>query len=314
MANCENDFLRSLLSENLWEEGGGCEPEKRHAQLFRNFLGVLGIQDPDNINYESYSQVFAQQYFLASSNHDPLYSSAFLSLGTEGIVARMYTIFVEGLKKVGLSDSELKFFYLHMECDDEHAETLEKIVLSYGHRNDWENVCKKALNDALDLRANFFEMIWERLLQSKSSVISNRITQKKSLFKDAISVISRQSQGEHLYANEDLTQNISFSVERLFNQCDVLDPRTNQIPPGKTTEKHRHAHETYMYILNGNGYIEIDGEQISFEAGDSLFVPRWSFHQTANTGEEVLRVLAITDFHFTKYFPGNTPESYRSKT
>src|SRR3990167_1269801 len=38
MVNCESDYHRSLLSENLWEEGGGIEIEKRHAEIFRVFL------------------------------------------------------------------------------------------------------------------------------------------------------------------------------------------------------------------------------------------------------------------------------------
>src|SRR5215210_5304341 len=38
MAKSSSDFHRSRLSENLWEEGGGMEPEKRHAELFRKFL------------------------------------------------------------------------------------------------------------------------------------------------------------------------------------------------------------------------------------------------------------------------------------
>ena len=42
MANLEDDLLRSRLSENLWEEGGGAEPSRRHAQIFRNFL-VQGL-------------------------------------------------------------------------------------------------------------------------------------------------------------------------------------------------------------------------------------------------------------------------------
>jgi pyrroloquinoline-quinone synthase len=44
MANCESDLFRAQLSENLWEEGGGCEPDRRHAQIFRNFLSrSLGL-------------------------------------------------------------------------------------------------------------------------------------------------------------------------------------------------------------------------------------------------------------------------------
>jgi len=44
--------------------------------------------------------------------------SAFLSLGTEEIVARMYSIFVEGMQKAGINDSQLEFFHIahRMRC------------------------------------------------------------------------------------------------------------------------------------------------------------------------------------------------------
>jgi pyrroloquinoline-quinone synthase len=51
MANLEDDLLRARLSENLWEEGGGADPEERHAELFRRFLAEgLGI-DVGAIDY-----------------------------------------------------------------------------------------------------------------------------------------------------------------------------------------------------------------------------------------------------------------------
>ena len=49
MASSENDLHRAQLAQNLWEEGGGCEPSRRHAQIFRNFLNnSLGIDDVES--------------------------------------------------------------------------------------------------------------------------------------------------------------------------------------------------------------------------------------------------------------------------
>src|SRR5262245_51057796 len=38
MANCDNDYYRARLSENLWDEGGGEKPERRHTEIFRGFI------------------------------------------------------------------------------------------------------------------------------------------------------------------------------------------------------------------------------------------------------------------------------------
>jgi pyrroloquinoline quinone (PQQ) biosynthesis protein C len=63
MVNCESDRFRARLSENLWEEGGGCDPERRHAQLFRNFLHhSLGVDDVARIDYEPFTRQFVRDY------------------------------------------------------------------------------------------------------------------------------------------------------------------------------------------------------------------------------------------------------------
>lgn len=46
MVHGESDLFRARLAENRWDEGGGCDPERRHAQRFRNFLHrALGVDD-----------------------------------------------------------------------------------------------------------------------------------------------------------------------------------------------------------------------------------------------------------------------------
>ena len=54
---------------------------------------------------------------------DAISGSAWLSLGTESIVSKMYQILVEGMLQAGLLNEELEFFHIHIGCDDEHAAT-----------------------------------------------------------------------------------------------------------------------------------------------------------------------------------------------
>src|SRR6185369_16024303 len=129
MANSNSDYYRSRLSENLWEEGGGSEPEKRHAELFRKFLREALSIDLETIEYLDSTSYFVREYLDFCLKSHPMAGSAFLSLGTEGIVAIMYSIFVEGMHKAGIDDSKLEFFHIHMACDDEHAVTLEEMML-----------------------------------------------------------------------------------------------------------------------------------------------------------------------------------------
>src|SRR5687768_7197113 len=159
MANLESDLFRAQLSQNLWEEGGGCEPAKRHAELFRHFLrDGLGVT-PEDVAFDAGTQHFVREYLAFCLGNDGLAGSAFLSLGTESIVPRMYLAFVEGLRQAGLREDQLEFFHLHIACDDDHAETLEQIMLSYAGEPRWLDVCKRAMTRALDLRHAFFERL-----------------------------------------------------------------------------------------------------------------------------------------------------------
>src|SRR5882724_8635435 len=108
-------------------------------------------------------------------------AGAFLSLGTEGIVARMYSIFVDGLQKAAIDDSKLEFFHIHMSCDDEHAITVEKIMLSYSDRRNLYNSCLQAMDWALTLRYRFFESLYEGLQQRRLKGLMHRIQSRESL-------------------------------------------------------------------------------------------------------------------------------------
>jgi pyrroloquinoline-quinone synthase len=51
-----------------------------------------------------------------------------LCLGAEGIVPYLYSAVVEGFLAAGESVDKLKFFTLHIACDDDHAATMYRII------------------------------------------------------------------------------------------------------------------------------------------------------------------------------------------
>ena len=309
MANSDNDMHRAQLVENLWEESGEADLDKRHAELFRRFLTHgLGIILEELVPAPP-TQIFVSEilsFCLRSSAYE---SSAFLSLGTEGIVSRMYEIFIKGLKKAGVSDEHLTFFYLHIACDDDHAITLEQIMLSYADHPDWFETCRRSLTFALDLRTQFFEHLYQQLQVRRIHPILENIQAQKSLAisQQGIKHEAQQS-GEFLYQNKSDwgKQKIDFTVERVAFPAEVLDARVVRIAPHKTNERHHHAHEAIFLVKAGQGIIRVDKNQYDVEVDDIVFIPRWAVHQVKNTGDKTLVILAITDFGLTnKAFVGN---------
>lgn len=318
MTNCENDLFRAQLSENLWEEGGGCEPSRRHAQIFRDFLrNAFGIDDVKRIEYAPYARQFVREYLDYAVRGNAMAGAAFLSLGTEGIVARMYQVMRSGLRQARVAESDLEFFDIHIACDDAHAVTLENMMASYAHEPGWFEVCNSAMTRALDLRKEFFDNIFDALQKQRLAPMLQRMQARTSLARGVEdAALCHRPGGETvaMYANEVEKLNIKFTVERLPVAAEVLDPRMVRIPAGKFNEKHKHAHETLIHILEGSGQVVIDDRAFPVQPGDTVLVPRWSMHQTQNLGDREMRFLAVTDFVLSQRAYLGDATDYRLET
>jgi pyrroloquinoline quinone (PQQ) biosynthesis protein C len=62
MANCEDDYYRSRLTENLWEESGEKDIEQRHAQILRRFLREGLDIEIDRIEFLPATESFVREY------------------------------------------------------------------------------------------------------------------------------------------------------------------------------------------------------------------------------------------------------------
>jgi mannose-6-phosphate isomerase-like protein (cupin superfamily) len=64
------------------------------------------------------------------------------------------------------------------------------------------------------------------------------------------------------------------------------------IPAGRAPD-HFHTYDEVIYVLEGEGFLEIDGEQAPIRAGSCIHLPRTLVHCLANTGTEEMRVLGV---------------------
>jgi mannose-6-phosphate isomerase-like protein (cupin superfamily) len=65
-----------------------------------------------------------------------------------------------------------------------------------------------------------------------------------------------------------------------------------RLPPATSTAGHRHpVTEEIYYILEGQGVMQLDGEQRQVGPGDAIAIPPNAFHQISNTGATVLKFL-----------------------
>jgi quercetin dioxygenase-like cupin family protein len=55
------------------------------------------------------------------------------------------------------------------------------------------------------------------------------------------------------------------------------------LDPGQSSNRHRHTYETILYILEGEGYSDIQGRRVDWKEGDAVYVPVWAWHNHVNT-------------------------------
>lgn len=309
MATLEDDYWRARLVENLWEEGGGADPNKRHTEIYKGFLKTIGV-DTKSVELAPETRLFVMEWLDACRHPDPIVSVAHLSMGTEGIVARLYEYLVAGLAAAGLCKEDLHFFHLHIDCDDGHAETLMQLLSRLIDNPSDQKKAERAILAALDSRHHFFTHIYERMrwrrlapkldaIQAKKSLIGDNPPAQRHHFTDA-------QRGLVAYSNQNEKLGIDFTVEHLSFSSEVLDTRLVRIAGHATNERHKHAHETIYHVISGHGWVRLAERKIEIKAGDVVFIPRWAFHQAGNGSEAPLEILTITDYALTgRAFIGN---------
>jgi quercetin dioxygenase-like cupin family protein len=164
-----------------------------------------------------------------------------------------------------------------------------------------------------------WDAIWIDLQWNRTGMLNEKINARKSLthsdsVDDFISNV-QDNRLEKIYNNQSDKLNIDFVVQRLPFPLEVLDPRIVTIPPHKTNELHKHAHETVFIFIAGSGHVKVDGLKISVVPGDFVFIPRWCLHQSVNESNTDMVFLAVADFGITgKSFTGSYLKTARMKT
>jgi len=64
------------------------------------------------------------------------------------------------------------------------------------------------------------------------------------------------------------------------------------IPPGRAPD-HFHYYDEVIYVLEGEGYLDISGEQAPIGPGTCIHLPKTLVHSLANTGDREMRVLGV---------------------
>lgn len=85
---------------------------------------------------------------------------------------------------------------------------------------------------------------------------------------------------------------------------DLIEPQTGidtktmrlglvELNPGEETKLHYHNCEEIFYIIEGTGFIEIEGVEYEVNAGDGVFVKPNEKHMSRNKSDKLLRYIFV---------------------
>lgn len=116
------------LAENLAEElGYGLDNRVPHSRIYARTLEEFGLESRSNPIHPE-TQFLIDTMFSLCRQSGGIAGLGALYLGAESIVPEMYTCIMKGFRAHAVPRSALKFFTIHVSCDDEHAQTMRAII------------------------------------------------------------------------------------------------------------------------------------------------------------------------------------------
>jgi len=82
-----------------------------------------------------------------------------------------------------------------------------------------------------------------------------------------------------------------------------------EVDPGHHTPLHRHNCEEVYYILDGEGYVEVEGDRYPVKGGDAVYIKENKRHRVFNTGKDKLRYIVVAGIMFIGLLPKWPTES-----
>ncbi len=70
---------------------------------------------------------------------------------------------------------------------------------------------------------------------------------------------------------------------------------TQRVPSGAGNPRHRHAYmDEFFYVLEGSGTVLLNDERLPIHRGDTIFIPKGSWHTFENPDAELFLLFATT--------------------
>jgi mannose-6-phosphate isomerase-like protein (cupin superfamily) len=304
LTQCDDEAWCGRVMQALWEEVGAQPPERQPAALFRRFLrDGLGV-DADSLRFHDSTRYFVHACLDWCLRSPPCAASAFLAFGLEAPLARLYSVFVDGMQQAGISERHLPFFHRRMQAGNTRVILLAERVRAHMDEPGWFDTCARAMERALELQGSFLEGLFDSVRQRRLGPLLEHIQARRPLAPEqpepCFVHLGDSSNVVPFFRQAHEPRGIDFTVDRVPFPGEVLETSLLRVEPGHRSEPRELAHEVLWVVRSGTGRVHVRDTVVEVKPGEAVFVPRWTSHQACADGSEPLVLLMVTDHGLTR--------------
>ncbi|MCY1167236.1 MAG: iron-containing redox enzyme family protein [Pseudomonadota bacterium] len=157
---------RQLMLENLVGEEMLGQDGKRHPDLMVKFASACGVPVKEVMEADLDGRILPATRAMRSWIYELVAfrslveGAAGIMLALEGQTPTLFPSYVKACKKLGFTDDELEFFYVHMEADVEHQHHGFEITHRYANTPELQRVAIAAVGASAGQRRAMLDGIW----------------------------------------------------------------------------------------------------------------------------------------------------------
>ena len=158
---------RLWLAKVLVDEYGEGSDGHDHAKMYGRFLGACGgdAASLTNLAVPGPARRFVQTHAALVREQPFLVGLGAVGPGHEWAIPQMFKAIIPGLRRAGFEESEIDYFTLHVEQDDDHGSWLEEALAGYAHTAEAQAQIRKGALLSLDARRQFWDGVQQAIVR-----------------------------------------------------------------------------------------------------------------------------------------------------
>lgn len=165
LLNAPDSEAKCWLAKVLVDEYGERSEGLDHAEHYRKFMHAAGVKPGEEDSIALHPEVvhFIREHYRIATEEPFLVGLGALGPGHEWSIPAMFELAVAGLRKAGFAESEIEYWTMHLDQDQDHGAWLEEALVKYcAIEQNREQIRRGALL-SLDARERFWWGVTDKI-------------------------------------------------------------------------------------------------------------------------------------------------------